>query len=425
MRRVRSTALPLLLCGLAVLVAGPVLAQQDYDELPEERVLYVAPGQSLTGLVRELYPDRPGQWGRIERWIVDNNPHAFPGGDPGDLRGDVRVKLPHPSALARRQSSAPEPAPAQLQFGGRYLFVDPAQSLSELVPKLYPDARGRWDAITDAILERNAEALATMDADAEIGRGTRLSIPAEPPATAAGDDEARPQPEPVVGEAASVTGRVVARGRHGRNRVLAEGDPVRRHDTLRTTADARAELHFRDGERVSLRPDSELRIRAWHLPDVGPGERVFELVAGGLRAVTGAIGNRSEDDYRMVTPNVTMGVRGTAYAIRLCEEDGCRLGDADEAAAAVPAGLYVGVDAGRVAVLNATGEADLGAGEYAYVAGPGHAPESADADVAGILYTAAERSAISAGEVSEAPAEEEGTSWWWAVGGLLLLGLAL
>ncbi|MDZ7748160.1 MAG: FecR domain-containing protein [Halofilum sp. (in: g-proteobacteria)] len=423
MRRARRTALPLLLAGVLALAAGVAPAQESIDELPQERILYVAPGQSLTGLVRELYPERPGDWRRIERWIVDNNPHAFPDGDAAQLRGDVRVRLPHPSALARRQSAAPGPAPAQLQFGGRYLFVDPAQSLAELVPKLYPDARDRWDAIIDAIIERNAQALASRDAETEIGRGTRLSIPAEPPAKAAVADDARPAPEPVVGEAAAVTGRVVARGRHGRNRVLAEGDPVRRHDTLETAAEGRAELHFRDGERVTLRPESELRIRAWHLPDVGPGQRVFELVAGGLRAVTGAIGNRGEDDYRMITPNVTMGVRGTAYALRLCGQGECRLGDTEDAAA-VPPGLYLGVDQGRVAVLNASAEVEFAAGEFGYVAGPATEPVAADADIAGIVYTAAERSEITLAEGPHEP-EEEGTSWWWAVGGALLLGLAL
>lgn len=416
MPRARMPAALAFLAGLAL--AAPALAAPAYDELPDDRVLYVAPGQSLSALVRRLYPDRAAEWAEIRRWIVANNPHAFADGDPATLRADVRVELPHPSAFARRQQAD---APAGIRFGRRYLFVDPAQSLEDLVPKVYPDARSRWDEIIDAIMARNEDVFAATGAGGTIGRGTRLSIPERAPA--APGSAAEPPVAPTVAEVVSVAGRVVAVGPGGSERTLAAGDPVRRHDTLRTGRDARAEIRFRDDERVFLRPSSELRVRAWRLPEVGPGERVLELVAGGLRAVTGAIGNRGADDYRTVTPNATMGVRGTAYAVRLCGEGECRMGGAD--AAALAPGLYVGVSEGRVAALNGTGEAVYAAGEYGYVPGPASAPRAANADVAAALYTAGERAALDAAGADDAATGDDGPSWWWALGGAALLVLAL
>ncbi|MEF8833787.1 MAG: hypothetical protein V5A42_02885, partial [Halofilum sp. (in: g-proteobacteria)] len=120
-----------------------------YDRLPDDRVLYIAPGQSLSALVERLYPDQPDRWSGIQDWIVTHNPHAFVAGDPDRLRADVRVKLPSGSDLAGRDPDSLSSATGDdgderpaLDFRDRYVFVDPAQSLSELVPRLYPRQRG-------------------------------------------------------------------------------------------------------------------------------------------------------------------------------------------------------------------------------------------------------------------------------------------
>jgi len=438
----RSAAAAVVLLGLAALPAMAA-SLQSYDELPEDRVLYVAPGQSLSALIPRLYPDRRQEWGDIQRWIVEHNPGAFIDGDPSKLRADVRVRLPHPSELARRQteertatapaqaqSDAPQAAAAEVTFGRRYLFVDPAQSLRDLVPKIYPSARDRWDEIIDAIMVRNADVFADgTDPDETIGRGTRLQIPEAPqPRRAAadsGEEKPLPPPEDPVARVVALSGEMVATGRYGRERHLSIEAPVRRHDLLQTGPDARAELRFHDDERVFLRPETRLRIRGWRLPDVGPGKRVFQLVAGGLRAITGAIGNRAEDDYRTITPNATMGVRGTDYALRVCGEGDCRMGS--DAAAAVPPGLYVGVAKGRVFVLNGAGDVDYSAGHFGYVAGPDSAPESVGEEVSPVLFTSAEREAMASAAPAEKQAEsdDDGPSLWLIVGGLLLLGAAL
>lgn len=436
MHQSHRTVIASLLVMLMVLPAA-FAEEPAYDQLPDDRVLYIAPGQSLSALVERLYPERPDRWAEIRGWIVSHNPHAFVDGDPDRLRADIRVKLPSGAALAERDPYSPGPekdgdddtAPA-FEFRDRYVFVDPAQSLSELVPRLYPGQREHWDDIVDAILERNSDRLADMDADNRISRGTRLRIPESPAArTAAGagsgtaSGSGAAPAEPVVADIVSRTGELHAVDTAERRRELAVDEPVRRGDTLYTGDAGRAEIEFRDGERVFLRPGSRLRVRDWELPDTGPGTRVVELLEGGLRAITGAIGNRGADTYRTVAQQTTLGVRGTEYTLRICAADECRPGgDSD----ALRAGLYVGVGEGRVSLLNESGETTVEAGQLRYVAGPSSAPEKADAEAIQILYTEAEQ-AEGAGAMMAggAEAEEEGTHWGWIVLGIVLLGAGI
>jgi hypothetical protein len=443
MDKSRRALIPMLLVTLLWL--PPALADEPaYDQLPDDRVLYIAPGQSLSALVQRLYPQMPGRWAEIRDWIVRNNAHAFVNGDPARLRADVRVKLPSGAELAERDPYSPAPADeagagtdtgAGLEFRDRYVFVDPAQSLRELVPRLYPEQRARWDEIVDAILERNNDRLADMDGDNRISRGTRLRIPetpavrqdtgTEPQDEAESEPEAAPD-EPVVAEVVTRSGELHAVDTADRRRALSAGDAVRRGDTLHTGDTGRAEIEFRDGEQVFLRADSRMRVRDWHLPETGPGTRIVELLEGGLRAITGAIGNRDADTYRTVSQQTTLGIRGTEYALRMCAENECRVDGAD--ADALREGLYVGVDKGRVSLLNESGETSVAAGQLRYVAGPASAPVEADAEVSGILYTEAEQAAraeAAADTEAAAEAEDEGAHWGWILLGIVLLGAAL
>jgi len=418
--RLPSLALLVLLLGLA-----PALIQAEdapvYDELPDERVLYVAPGQTLGGLVRKAYPERPELWSEIEQWIVEHNPHAFIGGDPARLRGDVRLQLPRASAFAERQtrSSPRQAGDFELAFDGRYLFVNPSQSLAELVPRIYPEQAGRWEAIIDAIVERNTEAVSTGDTSQMIARGTRLLIPnvVETTPEQVARRESGPKPQPVVGRVVEMSGVARATDSAGRGRRLEPGSLVRRGDTLSTSSGTTVRVEFRDGEQLTLRPDSRVRVRKWSLPEVGPGQRVIGLLAGGLRAITGALGNRDEDDYRTITPAATMGIRGTDYSVQLCEAGDC----ANSQGESLDDGVYVGVTSGQIELLNAGGEAVYGSGEHGYVAAADVAPAHIAANDAPAAVTV--ESGQSTEQVEADDGDEDGGKKWLIGIGILLLAL--
>ena len=436
-----------------LLAAGTMLASMatQAGDLPEERTLYVAPGQSLPSLVRTLYPDHPAYWDRITDWIVDENAHAFVDADPARMRAEVRVRIPGRAQLERVAAEAPASGAASAQagpaaddgeadaresalvFGERFLFVNPAQSLAELVPRIYADHEDLWGRIVEAIMERNRERLASVDQDATVARGTRLQIPevvpAEPePAEPEAAEAPAPLTEPSIGVFVQVRGDVEVESRYSRVRAARTDHPVHRGDLVHTAAAARVVIELDDGERLYVRPDSRVRMRDWELPESGPGARVVELLEGGLRAVTGAIGNRSDDAYRTVTPNATMGVRGTDYSLRLCASGECAAADNGHE---VAAGLYAGVHSGGVHLLNVAGELHLEAGEFGHVVDEDRAPVRVDAADMDFLFAAAADDEPAMPQV-EAPDEEpedadDSSSWgWlWAVGALILLGVAL
>lgn len=404
------TLAALVLCTLVLTGVAQAEETPTFDEWPTERVLYVAPGQTLSGLVQKAYPDQRDRWNEIQGWIVDHNPHAFIDGDPSRLRGNVRLRLPHASKAATGQSRAvaERTEDSDLVFDGRYLFVNPAQTLSDLVPRVYPEQSEYWDSIIESIIVRNERALRDRDRAWSIARGTRLSIPNLVARTEPGAEVAM---EPVVGAVQSISGGVQAIGSDGLRRDLGEDSPVRRGDTISTVDGATVRIELNDGEELRLQPDSRIRIREWSLPEVGPGQRVIGLLAGGLRAITGALGNRAQDDYRTITPAATMGIRGTDYSLQLCDSGACT----DASGETLPAGLYVGVAEGEIELLNAGGEEVYAAGEYGYVASAEVAPEQIEA-----------RSAPTSVAVEPVAGDDDSggnRGWLLGLGALLLLAL--
>jgi hypothetical protein len=129
--------------------------------------------------------------------------------------------------------------------------------------------------------------------------------------------------------AAADVGRVVlAAGetsalRQGQALRLAFGALVQDKDVLRTGAASNLQVRFEDDSYVSLRESSELRVDQFNFAGgAGAGESaVFSLLKGGLRAVTGLIGRVNHDNYKMVTPTATIGIRGTDYAATFCQGD--------------------------------------------------------------------------------------------------------
>jgi hypothetical protein len=154
--------------------------------------------------------------------------------------------------------------------------------------------------------------------------------------------------------------------RDGRSAVpLARGDTLRAGDLLRTGPGGRIQLRMRDGALVALRPGSRFRVERYREGDEG-GTALLELLEGGLRTLTGTIGG--EDEYRLQTPVATIGVRGTQYALRLCDA-ACT-----EATGVGHRGLYGAVRQGGVRVRNGGGKGLFGPGQFFHVPASTRAP---------------------------------------------------
>ena len=119
-------------------------------------------------------------------------------------------------------------------------------------------------------------------------------------------------PAAVAGKANFAWGDVSITSPGGQSRALRRGEAIQSGDTI-NTGRGRAQLHFKDGARVSLQPNSEFRVDEYNYEGKEDGKErsFFSLLKGGLRAISGLIGHRNKNTFRVNTPVATIGIRGT------------------------------------------------------------------------------------------------------------------
>ena len=156
-----------------------------------------------------------------------------------------------------------------------------------------------------------------------------------------------------------LSGTLSAQRPDGTARLLSEKSEVREGDVVTTGGNTYAQIRFTDGGRVTLRPDSQIRIEGYRFEEKEPEKDnfLFALVKGGMRAITGLISKRgNRDAYKLRTPTATVGIRGTDFnAINVPS------GQAD-----VPQGVYVTVADGSVVVLSGGIEQLVNPGQTAF-----------------------------------------------------------
>jgi hypothetical protein len=95
------------------------------------------------------------------------------------------------------------------------------------------------------------------------------------------------------------------------------GDAIFATDTLRT-ADGSLGVTLRDDTRLSLGPNSEVKVdRYVYAPGEGGLGMVLKFVRGVAVYVSGRIAKLAPDSIRLETPSAIVGVRGTTVAIRV------------------------------------------------------------------------------------------------------------
>lgn len=146
-----------------------------------------------------------------------------------------------------------------------------------------------------------------------------LAILASPSTLFAADVEL-----PYAGRVIIVTGKVEAVDAKGRTRLLRRGLRVYSGETVNTAANSSLRLVMSDRSMLSLDANASIRLDAYQYKPAEPEQDKMSvsLIKGGLRSLTGAIGQRSKDDVSLVTPVATMGIRGTALQIILYEDGG-------------------------------------------------------------------------------------------------------
>lgn len=121
----------------------------------------------------------------------------------------------------------------------------------------------------------------------------------------------------VAGRIKSTSGAVFI-VRKGAQIPATPGAPLMEADGIRTGADGRVGITLKDETRLSLGPDSEIRLEQF-VYSPGEGRLQFALrIARGLVAyVSGRIAKLSPDAVRLETPSAILGVRGTHLVVRV------------------------------------------------------------------------------------------------------------
>jgi hypothetical protein len=96
------------------------------------------------------------------------------------------------------------------------------------------------------------------------------------------------------------------------------GDVILETDSVRTGADGRIGITLKDDTRVSLGPDSELRLdRFSYAPGEGRLALALRFVKGVAGYISGRIAKLAPHAVKLETPAAIVGVRGTSLAIRV------------------------------------------------------------------------------------------------------------
>lgn len=167
------------------------------------------------------------------------------------------------------------------------------------------------------------------------------------------------QSDEPIGIVLAASGDVTAIETDGDVRQLQRRSALFEGDTITTAEQSRVQFRFNDNGRIALQPESTFFIETHEFNGVEDGTETasYELLRGGLQAITGIIGHTNKEQYNVSTPLANIGLRGTHWAATYCEGNDC---------SGNPPGLYGGVAEGGIDVCNSAGCTAVDADTYFY-----------------------------------------------------------
>jgi hypothetical protein len=129
---------------------------------------------------------------------------------------------------------------------------------------------------------------------------------------------------------------------------IVVGASVKQGDSIHTSSQSKVEVQFLDGSSVTLKPSSQVNIvkYSWDANSKS-GISILELIKGTFRAISGLIAKDDPDNYTFKTPVAAIGVRGTDFGARFCEQLTCEIQTGDNSLT-LSQGVYTGVLDGQI-----------------------------------------------------------------------------
>ncbi|MFT5221072.1 MAG: hypothetical protein ACI9LO_002354 [Planctomycetota bacterium] len=198
------------------------------------------------------------------------------------------------------------------------LQVNPGMTIDVIVQRLYPTHKDIWSDIKKKLVALNPESFQPYS-DVLL-QGARLKL----------IDVKRIHEKVLasktrVGYVSGISGSASAGDINGISQALQMNSQIFEGDRISTERGASLSVYMNDGAEVYLKEDSVLKITEYIITS-GFGKKsssIFDLLRGGLRKISGAIGNSALANYQVQTGLATIGIRGTEYVIKLCKQDDC------------------------------------------------------------------------------------------------------
>lgn len=202
----------------------------------------------------------------------------------------------------------------------------------------------------------------------------------------------------IAGHVQFVNGSVQITNAAGQTRALQKGDAVHESDTVTTAEGASAQIKMRDNGMIAIRPDSRLKFDSFVFTGKidGNEKSFFSLLRGGFRAITGLIGKKNKENYRITTTAATIGIRGTDHETFVVVPG-------SELAATVPVGTYNKVNAGETVMTTEKGSINILPNQMGFAAAANQMPQLQPVNLN--LFTAVPSPSIQKGKTDAATRE--------------------
>lgn len=183
----------------------------------------------------------------------------------------------------------------------------------------------------------------------------------------------------LAGTVVNLSGPLMAKKADGSVKVLALRSEVEQGDTLVSEKNTYAQIKFIDNSEITLRPGTTFTIEAFAYDSARPAgdSASFTLLKGGLRSVTGLLGQRNKEKFSLKTPAATIGIRGTTFIASYVPPGAPGAAatpapgaPAAKAPGALVAGLHVFVIDGMIVLNNSGGSMNFSAGQFGFTPNP-------------------------------------------------------
>lgn len=125
-----------------------------------------------------------------------------------------------------------------------------------------------------------------------------------------------------VGEIKYARGAVTLQKTDGKGaRLVGKGDVIQQGEVIKTGSKSYAIINLADETRMTLRPDTSFAVESMNAEKSINASALLRLFKGGFRAITGFISKKNPRGYKVKTTVATIGIRGTEFDARLCQNE--------------------------------------------------------------------------------------------------------